>query len=154
MRLDYLKVDRFKNLNGFLVDLDETSREPVTVILGRNGAGKSNFFEALVIIFRDLIQARPTTAFGYDLRYTLRGGKTVVQISNPRPRGDASTTPFTTKNGESIEAFACLVTEDGATRRIGRKEARAFLPKYVVTYLLRCQQQNGASFLSATAGFP
>jgi energy-coupling factor transporter ATP-binding protein EcfA2 len=74
MRLDYLKIDRFKNLNGFAVDLDETCQEPVTVILGRNGSGKSNLFEALVIIFRDLINEKPTADFGYDLRYTLRGG--------------------------------------------------------------------------------
>lgn len=42
MRLDYLKIHDFKNLVGFSVDFDETSEEPVTVLLGRNGSGKSN----------------------------------------------------------------------------------------------------------------
>src|SRR5437764_396420 len=59
MRLDYLKIDSFKNLNNFEVDFEETAGEPVTVLLGRNGSGKSNLIEALVIIFRDLNKVRP-----------------------------------------------------------------------------------------------
>ncbi len=79
MRLDYLKIHDFKNLVEFSVDFDETCKEPVTVVLGRNGSGKSNLNEALVIIFRDLLQGKPTKDFGYDLRYTLRNGTVNVQ---------------------------------------------------------------------------
>ena len=138
MRLDYLKIERFKNLNGFEVDFDETSREPVVVVLGRNGSGKSNLFEALVIIFRDLLKAKPTPDFAYDLRYTLRAGAVSVRILNP-PSGDgdasrASAQSFTARSGERVETFSFTVTEGGVERRIARRDIPGFLPRYVVTY--------------------
>lgn len=132
MRLDYLKIDRFKNLNGFAVDFDETCQEPVTVVLGRNGSGKSNLFEALVIIFRDLIKGRTTADFGYDLRYTLQGGTVAVRVWNPPTAFDGPS--FTAKDGESINAFSFTVIEKDKELRVARKDIREFLPRYVVTY--------------------
>jgi predicted ATPase len=137
MRLDYIKIDNFKNLNDFVVDFDETSKEPITVLLGRNGSGKSNLFEALVIIFRDLIQGKTTTDFGYDLRYSLRNGALTVRIRNPIPsQTDTSreSRPLVDKEGEVITAFSFTVAENGAVGRIARKDMRQFLPRYVVTY--------------------
>jgi predicted ATP-dependent endonuclease of OLD family len=57
MRIDKVVIGApgkkgFKNLNQFEIDLDQTKMH--TVLLGQNAAGKSNFLEALVIIFRDL----------------------------------------------------------------------------------------------------
>jgi predicted ATPase len=139
MRLDYFKIDRFKNLNGFILDFDENSKESVTVVLGRNGSGKSNLFEALVIIFRDLIKGHATTDFGYDLRYTLRGGTVAVRIWNPSPPNDDANSapprpPLTAKGGESISAFSFTVIQDGEELRISKKDIPKFLPRYVVTY--------------------
>jgi predicted ATPase len=139
MRLDYLKIDHFKNLNGFAVDLDEKCKEPVTVVLGRNGSGKSNLFEALIIIFRDLIKGKTTVDFGYDLLYTLRAGSVAVRVCNPpasndEAKGVSSRKPFTGKDNEPINAFSFTVTENGEERRIARKDIRTFLPRYVVTY--------------------
>jgi predicted ATPase len=139
MRLEYLKIERFKNLNGFEVDFDDSCQEPVTVLLGRNASGKSNLFEALVIIFRDLIKGRGTADFGYDLRYTLRGGTVRVRIWNPASALGMIDTipsqkPFTNKTGDFIDAFSFSVTENGEERRVTRKEITAFLPRYVVTY--------------------
>ena len=53
MRIDKVHIkSRFKNLDNFTIDIDEKAWE--TVLLGLNATGKSNFLEALVIIFRDL----------------------------------------------------------------------------------------------------
>ena len=52
MRIDWLKLPRFRNLREFEINFDES--QPTTVVLGRNGSGKSNLIEALVEIFRDL----------------------------------------------------------------------------------------------------
>lgn len=138
MRLDYLKIHDFKNLVGFSVDFDETCKEPVTVVLGRNGSGKSNLNEALVIIFRDLLKGRPTKDFGYDLRYTLRNGKVSVRVSNPpatlNVKGQSVSMPFTSKEGEAIKSFAFMVTEDGEASRLSKEKIADYLPKYVVTY--------------------
>ncbi|WP_253073418.1 AAA family ATPase [Sodalis ligni] len=57
MKLDKLWISQFKNLKNITVDFDQN--ELVTVIIGWNGAGKSNVIEALVIIFRDLDLHKP-----------------------------------------------------------------------------------------------
>jgi len=51
-RLIELWLEDFKNLNDYTVRFNPA--EGLDVILGWNGTGKSNLFEALVIIFRDL----------------------------------------------------------------------------------------------------
>ena len=58
MKIDFLEVrSDFKNLNGVRVDFDEDNL--MTVIVGRNGSGKSNVLEALVAIFRNLDLGEP-----------------------------------------------------------------------------------------------
>lgn len=138
MRLDYLKIHDFKNLVGFSVDFDETCNEPVTVVLGRNGSGKSNLNEALVIIFRDLLKGKPTKELGYDLRYTLRNGTVGVRVWNPATARDGSgeSAPllFTSKEGDPITAFSFTITEAGEERRLNKEKIPDYLPKYVVSY--------------------
>jgi restriction endonuclease S subunit/ABC-type cobalamin/Fe3+-siderophores transport system ATPase subunit len=51
-RLTELWLEDFKNLKDYTVRFDPT--QGLDVVLGWNGTGKSNLFEALVIIFRDL----------------------------------------------------------------------------------------------------
>jgi hypothetical protein len=138
MRLDYLKIHDFKNLVDFAVDFDETCNEPVTVVLGRAGSGKSNLYEALVIIFRDLLKGKPTKEFGYDLRYTLRNGKVAVRVWNPPSQRDEEDEslllPLTSKEGKAIDSFSFTITEDGAERRMAKEKIVEYLPRYVVTY--------------------
>lgn len=53
MKVDKLHIrSRFKNLENVEVDFDEDHL--MTVVVGRNGSGKSNVLEALVAIFRNL----------------------------------------------------------------------------------------------------
>ncbi|MGN9650739.1 AAA family ATPase [Klebsiella michiganensis] len=69
MKVDKLHIrSRFKNLENVEVDFDEDHL--MTVVVGRNGSGKSNVLEALVAIFRnlDLGEAPP---FSYELVYRL-----------------------------------------------------------------------------------
>lgn len=85
MKLDYLWVENFKNLNGFKADFDENPEELFTILLGQNGLGKSNLLEALVVIFRDLFRG-VQTEFGYELRYTLNRGETKISCGISRRR--------------------------------------------------------------------
>ena len=70
MRLDAVTVGEWKNLKDFSVDFDEES--PYTVLVGENGAGKSNLIEALTLIFRNLDLDLPAP-FSYELKYRCRG---------------------------------------------------------------------------------
>lgn len=69
MKVDKLHVrSRFKNLEDVKVDFDEDHL--MTVVVGRNGSGKSNILEALVSIFRNL-DLGEEPPFSYELIYRL-----------------------------------------------------------------------------------
>lgn len=69
MKVDKLHIrSRFKNLENVRVDFDEDHL--MTVVVGRNGSGKSNVLEALVSIFRNL-DLGETPPFSYELDFQL-----------------------------------------------------------------------------------
>jgi hypothetical protein len=78
MRLDKVYIDGFKNLNDVIIDFDESKL--TTVIIGQNGAGKSNLIEAINAIFRwvDLRRNEPQFRFQVDYRI----GDFAVCLSN------------------------------------------------------------------------
>ncbi|MGF1716767.1 AAA family ATPase [Photobacterium chitinilyticum] len=85
MKLDKLWISEFKNLKGIEIDFDQD--ELVTVVIGWNGAGKSNVIEALVIIFRDLdLQKAPS--FSYKLEYICRGNRVVIEAKDTTVKKD------------------------------------------------------------------
>lgn len=66
MRLDRLSIPNYRNLRSFEIDFDES--QSTTVLLGRNGCGKSNLIEAIVEIFREL-ELGGAPSFAYTLEY-------------------------------------------------------------------------------------
>lgn len=87
MRIDKVHIKtQFKNLNDFKIDIDEYAWE--TVLLGLNATGKSNFLEALVIIFRDLdlIYNHKTKIqkheFDYYIKYEIREKNVEIRLEN------------------------------------------------------------------------
>ena len=82
MRIDWLKLPDYRNLKNFEIDFDET--QATTVILGRNGSGKSNLIEALVEIFRDLEEGKPSK-FAYEIKY-LCHSRQVVVVNDPKAK--------------------------------------------------------------------
>ncbi|EGQ8081162.1 TPA: AAA family ATPase [Vibrio parahaemolyticus] len=70
MKIDYLHIrSGFKNVEDLEIDFD--NKQLLTVLIGRNGSGKSNVIEALVRIFRALDLGDEPAPFSYKLRYTL-----------------------------------------------------------------------------------
>ena len=90
MRIEQVHIkSRFKNLEDFHIDFDLKAME--TVLIGLNATGKSNFMEALVIIFRDLeLERNPQfgkrkEAFEYYIKYNCR--KKGIEISYSKKTG-------------------------------------------------------------------
>jgi len=106
MRLDKLTIGSFKNLRDFSIDFDEDS--PTTVLVGRNGTGKSNLLEALTIIFRDLdLGADPS--FDYVLEYVCRGRKVKIEAishGNSKATVDGVAVPY--KQLAQVDGQRCL----------------------------------------------
>lgn len=88
MRIHRLQIKRckknfgFKNLIDFEIDFDKES--PTTILVGRNGTGKSNILEALTIIYRDLDLEKIKPEFGYSLEYNCRGHEITVDADPDR----------------------------------------------------------------------
>ncbi len=134
MKIDYLIVrSRFKNLENVRIDFDDNNL--MTVIVGRNGSGKSNVLEALVAIFRNL-DLGETPPFSYEIRYKLGvaenqrwitieadpGRSTVSkQYSIKVSRGDGDDG----KASESVTIAKVKRSKDGSAD---------YLPKYLFAY--------------------
>lgn len=122
MKLLYLHIAKFKNLQNFEIDF---GRSPsTTVLLGQNGTGKSNLLEALIIIFRNLdLGAAPE--FDYMLRYECRGNE--IQILADRTRGQREQVQILVRlPGQAAERISY--------HRFWRDTQRMYLPSYVFGY--------------------
>lgn len=116
MRLSKVKINGFKNLIDFEIDLNENQIH--TILLGQNASGKSNFLEALVIIFRDLdLNAQPI--FQFDIEYKCKNNYVRV-IGNPD-----------LKSGYEFYVKGVLKP---ITKAAFYRDKDEFLPKYVFSY--------------------
>ena len=119
MRLDFLKIPAYRNLRSFAIDFDET--QSTTVLLGRNGTGKSNLIEALVEIFRDLELGEPP-AFAYSLKYKYRKHTISIDADPDRPSKRLQITIGEGEEEEPLSQAAFLRDRD------------SYLPNYVFAY--------------------
>lgn len=109
------KIIGFKNLQNFEIDFDKNQLS--TVLIGRNGSGKSNLIEALVLIFRDLdLGTKPS--FTYEIKYYCQG-KEIYIVANPENKAGHTRV---TVDGKNI-SFAAF-----------QKNKREYLPKHVFAY--------------------
>jgi len=126
MRIDKVYIKKFKNLIEFNIDLNEN--EMKTVLLGQNATGKSNFIEALVLIFKYLdLQKDPPAIpeLSYKIDYFCHGKKIQVEYLD----------------GKYIFKECLQIDEDWhdkTTKSLSKAEffrnKDQYLPKYVFTY--------------------
>ena len=83
MRLKSVIISNYKNLKDFSIRIDSDSF--IEVFIGKNGAGKSNFFEALIEIFRHLYEydkVKSGRCFDYSLKFEIAGEDTGITWAN------------------------------------------------------------------------
>ncbi|SFU42109.1 ATP-binding protein [Halomonas korlensis] len=142
MKVDKLHIrSRFKNLENVLVDFDEDNL--MTVIVGRNGSGKSNVLEALVAVFRN-IDLGEEPPFSYQLTYRLgqQGGERWQEVSvdaDPRRGTLAKQYEITIRDLNDLVANAS--NEAAKRKKIPFSKFKrdkfgvaSYLPKYVFSY--------------------
>lgn len=127
MRLKHVTIRGFKNLLDFQMEFD--AKPLPTVLVGRNGTGKSNLLEALIIIFRDLDLGR-STDFGYQLKYALGDKDVSIDWDPKRKRG----------------GFQATVDGKALSRaKLADREARR-LPRFVFGYYSGPTDRMGEHF--------
>lgn len=129
MKIHKVYIEKFKNLRQFEIDLSQN--EMNTVLLGQNATGKSNFIEALVLIFKYLdLEKDPPKEFNfkYKIEYECRGKKILVDYL----KGKYS---FKIRQKNIINEKEEVQEE---TKGISKSEffrnKNEYLPKYVFTY--------------------
>lgn len=79
MRLKYVFIKEYKNLKDFDISFDGSSF--IDVFVGKNGSGKSNFFEALIKIFHHLYKDAEIL-FDYIIKYEMNGQEVEIKWEN------------------------------------------------------------------------
>ncbi len=102
VRLKHVYISEYKNLKKFSLNLDGGSF--IDVFVGKNGSGKSNFFEAIIEIFRHLDQFGSTynnITFDYCINYEIEGQEIEIEwksgklkINKDEDRRTLGKTPF------------------------------------------------------------
>ena len=124
MRLDRLRIEEFKNLQGLDIDFDETTLS--TVIVGHNGTGKSNVLEAIVLIFKTLdLQGPPP--FGYAIAYECRGRRIEIE-ADP----EASRAKYSFRVADAGQPIRTVTKKSFYAE--GEDGFRQFLPRHVFGY--------------------
>ena len=77
LRIKSLEIGKFKNLEDFNIEFQSDSL--IDLIIGKNGCGKSNFFEAIVEIFRWLNEPETIIPFEFKLGYEINGDEITVE---------------------------------------------------------------------------
>ncbi|MDD2342534.1 MAG: AAA family ATPase [Tolumonas sp.] len=135
MKLDYLTIrSGFKNITNLTVDFDEG--QLLTVLVGRNGSGKSNIIEALVKIFRalDLGEIAP---FSYELVYSLGAENTTwVKVDADPSYGHTPLSQHQIEVTEKLDSYAMPIWNKISLSKVQRdKEGKsAYLPKHLFAY--------------------
>lgn len=79
MRLTSVYIDQYKNLRDFTLNFNGNSF--IDVFVGKNGTGKSNFFEALIEIFRHISEfdrSKEFCDFNYTIIFEIEDKKTKI----------------------------------------------------------------------------
>lgn len=132
MKIDYLHIrSPFKNLNDVCIDFDEDNL--MTMIVGRNGSGKSNILEALVVIFRNLDLGR-SPEFAYTIRYRLGQGansRWVIVDADPDRGGLSKQYDIKTSQGDLLDSYVPVPFSRVKRDRTGKSD---YLPRYLFAY--------------------
>lgn len=138
MKIDYLKINsRFKNLDQITVNFDEN--QLTTVVVGWNGAGKSNVIEALVAIFRDL-DLGESPRFAYEIKYKLGDASTAIWVkveANPSwGKTPSKQYKFQFAKANSKDLLGENIWENIALSKVARDRDghSPYLPNHVFSY--------------------
>jgi hypothetical protein len=69
MKIEYLYIDRYKNLSPLEVYFEPGST--INALAGKNGSGKSNILEAIALIFTFLMTDGRAPEFEFNIKYTV-----------------------------------------------------------------------------------
>ncbi|MEP4038969.1 AAA family ATPase [Pseudophaeobacter sp.] len=135
MRIDWLWLDSYKNLKDLTIDFAQ--EHLITVVIGRNGTGKSNVLEALTVIFRDLIMGERLPSLRYRIAYQIGDHWVFIDADPERTQEPYRAKAITTEDqpdpfdvGADFEKIGG--TNISRTKLVG--EDSQYLPRFLFGY--------------------
>lgn len=83
MKLTSLYIEEFRNLKQFTIDFQKTTSF-IQTIIGRNGSGKSNLLEAIVIIFKGMV-LEESPQFNFTMSYIYNSEE--IKVTGVKDKG-------------------------------------------------------------------
>ncbi|WP_449041617.1 AAA family ATPase [Paracoccus sp. (in: a-proteobacteria)] len=134
MRIDWLWVDEYKNLRDLTIDFSQDHL--ITVLIGRNGTGKSNVLEALTVIFRDLLMSERVPSLKYRIAYEIQDRWVFIDADPERKEAYRAKTVSKDKHPEPYPVGASFDDLEGASvsrpKLVG--EGSEHLPRFLFGY--------------------
>ena len=120
MRINEVTIENFKNLQNFSIQFDENKMK--TVLLGQNASGKSNFIEAVLLIFKFLdlsdSSSRDFPPFNYTIDYQIRNDNIKITCKNKKYI-------ININGNKKSETYVYFFSDEAK---------KLYQPKYVFTY--------------------
>ena len=125
MKLNYLKINGYKNLKTKAVFDDIENCENYLALIGLNGSGKSNVLEAVSKIFASVYKSSALD-FSYEIRYTLNGNNVSIIDGNVTSGGNS----ITKKNINTFLPEQIIACYSGEELRMWEETYEAFYSEF------------------------
>lgn len=128
MQIEFVKIKAFRNLSNFEIDFSQMK----TVLIGQNASGKSNFLEAIVLIFKqlDYLDDDIKEEFFFEYEIVYRCYKEKIKIIRKRDEQGKIKYSFLKFNGNK-NAFEEDIYMDIPKFKENKDK---YLPKYIFAY--------------------
>lgn len=153
MRIDWLWLHDYKNLKDLTIDFAQDHL--ITVLIGRNGTGKSNVLEALTIIFRDLLMSERLPSLKYRIAYEIQDRWVFVDAD---PKRKEAYRAKTISKGDQPEPYPVAAgfedlegTSISRTKLVG--EDSEHLPRFLFAYYSGESQRMREVFRAYLKGY-
>lgn len=124
MQIEFVYIKKFRNLEEFKIEFSQSK----TVLIGQNASGKSNFLEAIALIFKQIDFPNNIIKelwFEYELIYQIYGKKVKILRTNK----STIFQEFTGNKDTFGEDVYKIISRNNFI-----KPENQYLPKYIFAY--------------------
>ncbi|WP_178382737.1 AAA family ATPase, partial [Paenibacillus sp. P46E] len=135
MKINWIYIYSYKNIINQKIEFD-TSKSNVTVVVGKNGSGKSNLLESISLIFSSLYNTSNNDGFMYSIQYEIDGHVVEVEkLSELKILVDGQERTVTYLNNNDLLPTNVIAVYSGEELRLWKRIFSPFYNAYIKSLL-------------------